>query len=54
MCFLLRSNGVFEKFLKIFYLIYCIIQDYFAIFAVAFVDIITFGSEFFDITDEMS
>ena len=27
----------------------CIIQDYFANFAVAFVDIITFGSEFFDI-----
>lgn len=47
MWFLLRSTGVFEKFLKISSSMCCIIQNYFANFAVAIVDIITFGSEFF-------
>lgn len=42
MWFLLRSNGVFEKFLKNFCFIYWIIQNYFANFAVRKMDIVIF------------
>lgn len=42
MWFLLRSTGVFEKFLKISSSMCCIIQNYFANFAVRKMDIVIF------------